>query len=143
MHRAAGHVGVDLHQQRILLGDAAGADDPVDSHAVFPNALDDRARAERRRLDQRAIDLGARRIEVLPDQQAGQQLIDEDGPVAVVPVERQQAGLARLLPRRLGGQLLVQRGVAAADALDPPLEDVADRRLSGLDAEVARAGSRP
>ncbi len=45
--------------------------------------------------------------------------------------------MARLLPRSLRGQLLVQRGVAAADALDPPLEDVADRRLSGLDAEVS------
>ena len=106
-------------------------------HAVFLDALDDRARAERGRLDQRAIDLGAGRVERLAEKQAGQQLIDEDGAVAVVPVEREQAGLAGLLlgPRRVS--CCVQRGVAAADALDPPLENVADRRLAGLDAEIA------
>jgi len=35
-HDAAGDIGVDLHQQRIFLGDAAGADDAVDRHAVIP-----------------------------------------------------------------------------------------------------------
>ena len=100
LHRAAGHVGVDLHEQRVFLRDAARADDAVDRHAVFPDALDDRARAERGRLDQRAIDFGPRRVEVLAEQQAGEQLVDEDGAVAVVPVEREQAGLARLSASR-------------------------------------------
>ncbi len=40
--------------------------------------------------------------------------------------------------RRLGGQFGMQRGVAAAHAFDPPFEDVADRRLPGLDVVEAR-----
>ena len=39
--------------------------------------------------------------------------------------------------RRLGGECVVERGVAAADHLHPPFEDVADGRLAGLDAEEA------
>ncbi len=71
MHRAAGHVRVDLHQQRVLFGDAAGAYDTVDRHPVLLDSLDDRARAERRRFDQGAIDFGRRGVERLADQQSG------------------------------------------------------------------------
>ncbi len=109
----------------------------VDAHPVFLEALDDRARAEGGRLDQGAIDVGPRRIEVLPEEEAGQALIDQNGAVAVVPVEREKTGLARTLLRRFGREFGVQRGVAAEDHLDPPFEDVADRRLAGLDAEEA------
>ena len=41
------------------------------------------------------------------------------------------------LLRRLVGEFGVQRRVAAQNHLDPPFEDVADRRLAGLDAEEA------
>ena len=84
-------------------------------------ALDDRARPERGRLDQRAIDLGPRRVKVLPEQQAGEPLVDEDGPVAVVPVKREETRLAGLLLRRLGAELGVQRGVAAAERPRPTI----------------------
>ena len=90
-------------------------------HAVFPDALDDGARAERRRLDQRAVDLGAGRVKVLAEQQAGEPLIDENGPIAVVPVERQKTGLPRPLLRGLGGQFSVQRRVAAAERPRPTI----------------------
>ena len=108
-----------------------------DAHAILLEALDDRARAKCGRLDQRAIDVRARRIKVLAEDQAGQPLVNENGPIAVVPVERQKTGLTGPLLRRLGGQFRVQRRVAAQNALDPPFEYVADRRLAGLDAEEA------
>ena len=69
--------------------------------------------------------------------QAGKPLVDENGPIAVVPVERQKTGLPGTLLRRLGGELCVQRRVAAQDHFDPPFENVADGRLAGLDAEEA------
>ena len=47
LHRAAEDVGVDLHQHGIFLGDPAGANDAFDGHAVFLDALDDGAGAER------------------------------------------------------------------------------------------------
>src|SRR3984885_10149394 len=108
---AAGDVGIDLHEQRILLRDSAGAHNLVRRHAVLAEALDDRARPERRRLDQRAVDIGPRRRQILTEQQAGEALIDENGPIAVIPVEPQKAGLAWALLRRFSGQLSVQRGV--------------------------------
>jgi hypothetical protein len=100
-HGAAGDVGVDLHEQRVFLGDAAGADDAVDGHAVFLDALDDGAGAEGRGLDQGAVDFGLRRVERAAEQEAGEQRVDEDGAVAVVPVEGEQAALAGLLRRGL------------------------------------------
>ena len=137
LHDAARDVGINLHEQRIFLGDAARAHDLVDTHAIFLDALDDRARAKRGRLDQGAIDVRPRRIEVLAEQQPGEPLVDENGPIAVVPVERQKAGLPWTLLRRLGGQFGVQRRVAAQNDFDPPFEDVADGRLAGFDAEEA------
>src|SRR5829696_2617898 len=58
-HRLADHVRVDLHEQRVLLGDAAAAHNPLDRDAVLAQPLDDRTRAEGRGFDQRAVDLGA------------------------------------------------------------------------------------
>ena len=113
LHRAAGDVGVDLHEQRIFFGDAAGADDAVHRHAVFPDALDDRARAERGGLDQRAIDFGPRRVKGLSDQQAGEQRVDEDGAIAVVPVEREQAAWPGCCFAASSVSSRVQRGIAA------------------------------
>ena len=34
-HRAAGDIGVNLHEERVFLRDAAAADDAADGHAVF------------------------------------------------------------------------------------------------------------
>ncbi len=55
-HLAAGHIGVDLHQQRVFLGDAAGTHDALDRHAVFADALDDRAGAKGGAFDERPVD---------------------------------------------------------------------------------------
>ena len=45
----ADHVGVDLHEQVVLLGDSAAADDALDGDAVFAKPFDDSARAVCRR----------------------------------------------------------------------------------------------
>ena len=111
-HLAAGDVGVDLHEHRVFLGDAAGADDALDGHAVFADAVDDGAGAEGGALDERAVDFRLGGVERLAEQQAGEQLIDEDGAVAVVPIEREQAGLAGLLRGGLVGEFAVQGGIA-------------------------------
>ena len=97
------------------------AHDLIDPHAIFLETLDDRARAKCGRLDQGAIDVGARRVEVLTEQEPGEPLVDEDRPVAVIPVERQKTGLARTLLRRLGAEFGVQCGVAAAELPRPTI----------------------
>ena len=50
------HVGVDLHEQRVLR-QAPGDDELGDRHAGVVERLDDRAGAVRRRLDQRPVDV--------------------------------------------------------------------------------------
>ena len=81
--------------------------------AVLLEAVDDGQRAEGRGLDERAVDLRRRGVKRLADEQAGQALVDQDGAVAVVPVEGEQAGFAGLELGRLPGQGLVR-------ALDRP-----------------------
>ena len=58
--------------------------------------------------------------------------------IAVVPIEGKQTALTRHQCRRLVGEFPVQGTVAFADYLDPPLENVSDGRLSGLDAVEPR-----
>src|ERR1700722_11455190 len=135
LHDAAGDVGVDLHEKRISLGDAASAHNLVGGHAILPEALDDRPRAERGRLDQRAIDIRPCRIKILTKQQAGEALVDENGAIAIVPVEPQKSALAWTPLRGLRAQLSMERSVATQNNLDPPFEYVADGRLAGFDAE--------
>src|SRR3984885_1331785 len=74
-------------------------------------------------------------------------VIDEDGPVAAHPVERDEAVRADRLSFAPAGQGLVQvppalRGVFAGSfrgaEARPPREDVADRALARLVAELAR-----
>jgi len=77
-------------------------------------------------------------VQGLPEEEPGEQRIDQDGAVAVVPVEGEQAALSGPQARGLAGQLRVERGVAAANLPDPPFEDVAHRGLSGLDPVEAR-----
>ena len=124
-----------MHEQRIFLSDAAGAHNLVRGHAVLPEALDDCARPERRRLDQRAVDIRPRRIKILTEQQAGEALVDENGAIAIIPVEPQKPGLAWTLLRGLCGQFRMQGSVPAQNDLDPPFEYVADGRLAGFDPE--------
>ena len=101
------------------------------------DALDDGARAEGGGLDEGAVDFGAGGVEGLAEEEAGEHGIDEDGAVAVVPVEGEQAARAGAGGGGLGGECGVQGGVALADDLDPPFEDVADGGLAGLDAVEA------
>ena len=68
-------------------------------------------------------------------------MVDQNRPVAVVPVERDETSLSRLLLRRLGSKFGLKGDVALADALDPPSENVADRRPVRLDAEEAGQAS--
>src|SRR5690606_25633677 len=90
-HGAAGDVGVDLHEHRVFLRDAAGADDAVDGHAVFFEAFDDGAGSEGGGFDESAVEFGLRGVERGAEGEAGEERIDEDGAVAVVPVEGEQA----------------------------------------------------
>ena len=101
------------------------------------DALDDGARAEGGGLDERAVNFGAGGVEGLADEEAGEHGVDEDGAVAVVPIEGEQAARAGAGGGGFAGQLGVEGGVALADAFDPPFEDVADGGLAGLDAVVA------
>jgi hypothetical protein len=99
--RPAEYVGVDLHQQ-LVLQQATGDDELLDRYAVVLERLDDAPGAEGGALDQRAVAvLGAGR-QGLPDQDRRQIVVDQDGPVAVVPVEGDQAVRAdRLFCREL------------------------------------------
>ena len=54
-----------------------------------------RQRAEGGGLDQGAVDLGRRGVQRLAEEQAGEALVDQDGAVAVVPVEGEQAATRR------------------------------------------------
>ena len=69
--------------------------------------LDDHARPVGGGLDEGAVDLRRRGGQGRPDEQAREVDIDEDGAVAVPPVERHQAGLAGLQP----GGLSLEHGV--------------------------------
>jgi hypothetical protein len=81
-----------------FLMEAAGVDDFLDLHAVFLDALDDGERSEGGGLDVGAVDLMRFGVQGLAEQQAGETHIDEDGAVAVVPIEREQARGAGFLP---------------------------------------------
>ena len=70
LHRTAGDIGVDLHQERVFLRDAAAAYDAADRDAVLGDALDDRAGAEGGRLDEGAVDFRTGGVEGLADKQA-------------------------------------------------------------------------
>jgi hypothetical protein len=83
------------------------------------------------------VHLGLAGVEGEAEDEAGELGVDEDGAVAVVPVEREQAGGAG--PEGIGLLLELRelRMAGAAGVGDEPVEDVADRGLAGLDAVVA------
>ena len=105
------------------------------------DALDDHARAERGRFDQRAVDLGARGVQRLADQQSGQARVDQDVRLplfqssAINPdspgARRAAAAVSSACPAWLAARAVAEH------AVDPPVEQIADRRLSRLDAVVA------
>ena len=78
LHRPVADVGVDLHHEGVLLGDAAAIDDLLDRHAVFLEAVDDRQGAEGRGFDQRPIDL-RRRWCAASGRPTGRQAADRPG----------------------------------------------------------------
>ena len=140
------HVRVDLHQHRVL-DQPAGREQLAHRHARALERLDDLARPERGRLEQRAVHVLRSRRQREPDDQPAQLVVDEDRAVAAVPVEHDQPVLADALPARQLGQVLVQVEPAPARLLvvgrrhrllDEPAEDVADAALAGLVAPQAR-----
>src|SRR3954454_20486508 len=146
VQRLAQHVGVDLHDHRVLQ-QAAGDDHLAHLDPGALERLHDLPRPEGGRLDQRAVDVLRARRELEPDHDAAEEVVDEDGPVAAVPVERDEPVLADALLARELGQVAVHvdaalgrlRVVARRNAvLDEPAEDVADAALAGLVAPQPR-----
>lgn len=66
------------------------------------------------------------------ESEPGETLVDEDGAVAVVPVEGEQATFRGSEGGGLASECGVSGIVARANDFDPPLEDVADGGLAGF-----------
>ena len=113
VQRPPEHVRVDLHQQRVL-DQPAGDGELAHGQARRLEGLDDRAGAERGRLDQRAVDVLRARAERQPDDGAAELVVDEHGAVAAVPVERDEPVRAGRLGGRELGQVLVRVETAAS-----------------------------
>ena len=151
LHRPVADVGIDLHHQRVLLGDAAAVDHFLDLHAILLEAIDDRQRAERRGLDQRAIDLGSRRVQRLPDQQAAS-AADRPGSCGCRcsspgPAGRwRPAAAARLRASSGRADPRPWPCTRRSQMLDEPVENVTHGRLARFQAVHAgddRAGNDP
>src|SRR3954451_24277683 len=145
VQRPADDVGVDLHDHRVL-EQAAGDDELADVEPRLLERVDDHARAEGGRLDQRPVDVLRARRELQADDRAGQQVVDEDAAVAAVPIERDEPVLADALLTGELAQVAVDVEAAVARrlvvarrhaVLDEPAEDVADAALTGLVAPQA------
>ncbi len=100
MHRASARVGDQLHRQRARSAIPPQATISVSASPCSVEVVDDPAVAERDRLEQRAVDLLGRRLQRQAEDHAGQVGVGEDRAVAVPPVERHEAGLARPDARR-------------------------------------------
>ena len=98
------HVGVDLHHERVA-DQPAGDDQLARRQAGGRERVEDHARAERGRLDQRAVDVLGAGGEREADEHAAELVVDEHGAVAVEPVEREQPVRADLLRGRELGQV--------------------------------------
>ena len=64
-HFTTRDVGVNLHQEGVLFGNAAGADNAINGDVVFLEAFDDGAGSEGGGFNQSAIDFGWSRVEGL------------------------------------------------------------------------------
>ena len=135
-HGSPQHVGVDLHEEVVLRGDPPAADDPVDGNAAIGEPLDDHAGPEGGRLDERTVHLCAAGPKRLPQEEPRQAGVDQHRAVPVVPVQGEEPGLAGAEACRLVGELAVQGVVALAHGVDPPVEQIPDGGLAGLDAVV-------
>ncbi len=139
---AAEDVGVDLHEGGVFDGEASGGDDFANGDAVGFEALDDGEGTEGGGFDEGAVDFVGGGVEGLAEDEAGEAGVGEDGAVAVVPVEGEEAGLAGLEGGE-GGLHGLEFGVGGGavgigdEVVDEPEEEVADGALAGFEAEVA------
>ena len=137
-------VGVDLHHERVLLGDAAAVDHFLDLDAVLLEAVDDRQRPEGGGLDQRAVDL-RRAWCAASGRPAGRSAADRPGSCGCRCSSRAPAG--RFRPAAVCSAALVRFTCGSPWAvysrrrqvLDEPVEDVAHRRLARL--QTVHAGN--
>ncbi len=123
-----------------LRGNAAAVDHAADRDAVLLHPLEDDAGVEGGPFDRREQVVLRRVGEVPAERDPAQFRVDEHGPVAVVPGEVQQAGLAGAVRR----QALRERGDGRAGAPRDRVEDVAGGREARLDPgqrRVHRAGN--
>src|SRR5258706_13642943 len=118
-----------MYDKAVHLRNSAAADEEIGGDAVLAQALNDGTRAIGGRLDEGAVDLGARRVQRLAEDHPRQARVDEYRAVAVIPVEGDEAGFAGRECGGLRGQLRMEGVPALADPLDPPLQQIADRRL--------------
>ncbi|MCK7541253.1 MAG: hypothetical protein MZV63_65385 [Marinilabiliales bacterium] len=137
----AGDVGVDLHDERVLLGDAAAVDDVADLHPVFFEPPDDGQGAEGGGLDEGPVDLLGLRAQGQADEKA-RSGAGRRGPCGCRCASRGRGGPdspgARAAASRVSAAWEPFFGPPGSISLDEPVEDVADGGLSGLQAEVAR-----
>ncbi len=138
-HRPAGHISVNLHQEGIFYGEAAAVDDFAHGNLEFGDPVDDRKGAEGGCLDKRPVDLRRGGVKGLADEESGKAGIHENCPIAVVPIEGEEAMLSGLKTGRgirERSEFVVERFSEAfgCQASDKPKEDVADGGLPGFDA---------
>ena len=106
----------------------------VNRNAAFGHPLQDDAGVERRAFDGRE-QLVLCGVEQVPaERDAAEIRLDQHGPVAVVPCQAQEAGLAGAILIEAHRELL-HIGIGAAR---DRLEDIAGRRQPGLDADESR-----
>ena len=113
----------------------------MNGDAVLFHALDDAQGSERRRLNEGTIDLVRLGVESLAQDQSGETRVDEDGAVAIVPIEGEEACLARLHDRKASLHLdeffIHGRAVGIGhEVIHEPEEDVPHGRLTCFDSVV-------
>ncbi len=118
-------VGVDLVEDGVVLRDAAGVDDAVDGDAVFGHAFEDDAGVEGGAFDG-GEELVLRGVDEVPAEgDAAEFGVDEDGAVAVVPAQAEEAGLAgadRIRDPRTSSATVVLARRAMASKISPVAE---------------------
>ena len=140
LHRPTRHVCVNLHRQCALVRDAAAVHYRRNLHAVFLKPVDDGQCAKRRSLDESAVNFRRRRVKRLADEQTGEFLIHENRAIAIVPIQRDQSGFARLQFQRRLVQITVRQNFFPArfDVIHQPVEQIAHGGLAGFESEISR-----
>jgi len=126
-------VGVDLVEDGVVLGYAAGVDDAGDGNAALGHAVEDDAGVEGGAFDGgEELVLGG--VDEVPAEgDAAEGRVDEDGAVAVVPGEAEEAGLSGLVGVESDGEIFDGGSGAASDGF----EDVSGGGEAGFDADEA------